>query len=335
MYVAVSAATKKYKSELVTMPDVGRMHPSQEQVSLSSGQDVTLPTVDPATGATTGKGKKSKKQQAAEAAKQAAAEAKRAAEEYASRTRQVAKDTANAILANTRSHWQTVVSAAERARDLAQEEYQKTLGLLREATSGLGGGLNISEMGRSSSRILAMFKRQLDKIKEFVSNVNRLKDMGLHPMIISQLVAAGPVDGSRAAKALVGDPSAISELNAMQSEFVGVAAGAASLYQPDTTLENVALGTATGRGYTTAESAYQSALSGQSAAMAVAEAAAAQYEQTNNFTINIDAATYEDPAKLAQAIADAVPAGVKTVPAPAAAAPAKAKAKSKAKKKKK
>lgn len=322
---AEALASKFGNTALPEMPKAFTGAPDGVKQKLAGADGSIDLGVDPA-GTGGGKSKKSKlaaaAKAAAQAAKDAAEQAARDAKEYADRTAQVAKDIANTILSNTRSYWATIVSAAEEARNIAKEQYDKTLGLLQSSVSGLGSSLNITEKGSTGAGMVGYFKRQLTKIKEFVSDVTKLQGMGLHPMFISQLIAAGPESGSRAARALVNNSGSIAELNAMQTEFLGIAQGASGLYKESTTLSDMAMRSGAGIGYTTAESAYQNSLSNQAASVGAAERAAAQYDQTNNMTFNIDGSTYEDPARLAQAIADAVASGVKAVPMPAAATPA-------------
>ena len=229
----------------------------------------------------------------------------------------VAGITAAQLISNVKQYWDAVVNAAQTARDIARTNYEKARDLMKSAYSGLstatGGELDVTKfipdkgVALSSSGIVQYFREKLTNIKDFVANLNVLKDAGLNPTILAQLVAAGPVDGAAAAKVLAGDTSAIAELNAAQAEFVGVAAGASNLFGADTTVEDYMMGTPLGGAYTSAESNYGQAVAGQTAANAAADVA----NQTNNISIVINAADYADPAAISQDIANAVAAGVK------------------------
>ena len=82
-----------------------------------------------------------------------------------------------------------------------------------------------------------------------------------------------------------------------------MAAGAASLFGGDNTVENYV---SNQTGYGTAEDIYNQAV-------AARDAAVAAVNQTNNISITINDANNLTPAAVARAIADAVAAGIKNL----------------------
>jgi hypothetical protein len=83
---------------------------------------------------------------------------------------------------------------------------------------------NLPELGNSVSSITRNIQKLLTKTRSFAGNITQLSNMGLNSDLLQQVIAAGPVAGSRLAAALVGGGAGlISQLNASFGEFGSLA----------------------------------------------------------------------------------------------------------------
>jgi SepF-like predicted cell division protein (DUF552 family) len=213
------------------------------------------------------------------------------------------------LVKNVKEYWDGVVEAAKAAKDLSVASYEKARDLMKSAYSGLGSILDVTKLTASSNTtadVVAYFRDKLTSIKEFVANLRILQSAGLNSTMMAQLVAAGPEGGASAARLLAGDLSSISQLNEAQSEFIEVASGAATLFGGDNTVENYVSSANDG----SAEANYNAAVAGRDAAVAEAN-------QYNDITINMYGANASNADDVADQIANAVAAGIKSKPAAA------------------
>jgi hypothetical protein len=90
---------------------------------------------------------------------------------------------------------------------------------IADSLGGVVGGPN---------RLLATYRKRLADMREFVANVKRLRELGLPPEMLQDIVSAGVAKGAALAKMLVANPTAITELAGLQAAITAetTAAGA-------------------------------------------------------------------------------------------------------------
>jgi len=79
-------------------------------------------------------------------------------------------------------------------------------------------GFDVSKMGRSSANVIANARRLVDKAKEFGAEIVGLSQKNLNPMLLNQIIAAGPVEGLALAKSLNAGGD-IPELNSLYNQL--------------------------------------------------------------------------------------------------------------------
>jgi hypothetical protein len=82
------------------------------------------------------------------------------------------------------------------------------------------GAFDLQNLGGSTSSIIRNMKKLLETTKTFASNISKLSNMGLNPMLLQQVMSAGPLAGAKLANALVsGGMADLMQINAGYSEF--------------------------------------------------------------------------------------------------------------------
>jgi hypothetical protein len=96
--------------------------------------------------------------------------------------------------------------------------------LFSQIKDSILSAFNLPELGNSVSSITRNIQKLLTKTRSFAGNITQLSNMGLNSDLLQQVIAAGPVAGSRLAAALVGGGAGlISQLNASFGEFGSLA----------------------------------------------------------------------------------------------------------------
>jgi hypothetical protein len=96
--------------------------------------------------------------------------------------------------------------------------------LFSQIKDSILSAFNLPELGNSVSSITRNIQKLLTKTRSFAGNITQLSNLGLNSDLLQQVIAAGPVAGSRLAAALVGGGAGlISQLNASFGEFGSLA----------------------------------------------------------------------------------------------------------------
>jgi hypothetical protein len=248
-------------------------------------------------------------------------------------------DAASGALEATKSFWSDIVDKAKTAMDeakaAADDAQARVTDAAKSIAESMSRGFEITALAGSSfakylgaDALLASFRQRLADMKEFVGDIKKLRSLGLAPDLLAQIAAAGPQGGLDTARILVNDPSAIQQLNGLQSEMTAGAAEAGAVvsdYQ-----YGGALATANAN-YGSAQSTYNTATGQQNAAVTAATNAAnaasaavtaasnteaGYYAPGGDMFVQVQAETNADPSDIAQAVAWAIKTNtpVATVP---------------------
>jgi hypothetical protein len=81
--------------------------------------------------------------------------------------------------------------------------------------NAIQGAFDITGLGGSTNAIIRNMEKLLTRLRSFSANVKQLATMGLDPVLLQQVISAGPMAGARIASALVsGGATALSAINA-------------------------------------------------------------------------------------------------------------------------
>jgi hypothetical protein len=81
--------------------------------------------------------------------------------------------------------------------------------------NSIQGAFDITGLGGSTNAIIRNMEKLLTRLKSFSANVRSLATMGLDPVLLQQIITAGPMAGAKIASALVaGGAGALSAINA-------------------------------------------------------------------------------------------------------------------------
>lgn len=81
--------------------------------------------------------------------------------------------------------------------------------------NSIQGAFDITGLGGSTNAIIRNMEKLLTRLRSFSANVKQLATMGLDPVLLQQVISAGPMAGARIASALVaGGATALSAINA-------------------------------------------------------------------------------------------------------------------------
>jgi hypothetical protein len=102
--------------------------------------------------------------------------------------------------------------------------------LFGQIKDSIMSAFSLPDLGNSVSSITRNIQKLLSKTKSFSSNIAQLGKMGLNSDLLQQVIAAGPVAGSRLASALVsGGAGFIGQINSSFTEFGGLASAIAGV----------------------------------------------------------------------------------------------------------
>lgn len=233
------------------------------------------------------------------------------------------KDQLKAAVEYAKKYWTDKVTAAKDAlnevQKAADDAKKKMSDYAASISSSLAGAFDVTNMVQSSfakylgaGALVAAFQKRLADMREFVTDLRALRDQGLPTAMLQQIAAAGVDGGLDAARLLVGNADAISQLRSVQADIDAQAAEAGSI-----------VSTATyGQEVQTAEAAIAPARAALTSTEAAATAGGMAVTETagsgGDINISVDVATNADP----QQIADAVAFGLKTGTPPVLKKPA-------------
>jgi len=109
---------------------------------------------------------------------------------------------------------------AEKQRIAALDQlYANFLDTIKSTFAGIKnsiqGAFDITGLGGSTNAIIRNMEKLLTRLRSFSANVRQLATMGLDPVLLQQVISAGPMAGARIASALVaGGASALGAINA-------------------------------------------------------------------------------------------------------------------------
>jgi phage-related protein len=89
-------------------------------------------------------------------------------------------------------------------------------------------GFNLTGFGKSAKQVLTNARRMVERAKAFGDEIVKLAGMNLNPVLLNQIIAAGPMEGMALAKSLssAGMPT-INELNSLYNQAGDIATGTA------------------------------------------------------------------------------------------------------------
>jgi len=114
---------------------------------------------------------------------------------------------------------QAVIDAEKAAADERERIYKSfadsvtnTFASIKDA---IVGAFSLPELGGSTDSIIRNMDKLLTRVKSFSQNITKLSSMGLDPVLLQQVIQAGPVAGARLAAGLVaGGADALGRINA-------------------------------------------------------------------------------------------------------------------------
>jgi hypothetical protein len=166
-----------------------------------------------------------KKTKAGTSAATAAGAAKKAAEDQAARELLAAQQEAARQLAAAQAEAARQEEERLRKRSEAFESFadavKSTFGNIRES---IMSAFSLPDLGGSVNSITRNIKKLIANTKDFAKNITSLSQQGLTNDLLQQVIAAGPMQGGKLAKALAGAGGGfIGELNQAYGEFGGIA----------------------------------------------------------------------------------------------------------------
>jgi hypothetical protein len=177
-----------------------------------------------------------RKRNAAEAAAatsvaSAAGSAKKTAQEQAAREQLAAQQQAARELAAAQA--EAARKEEERLRKIS-DAYQSFADSVKSTFGGIKQSIlsafSLPDLGGSVNSISRNIKKLIANTKAFAENITSLSQQGLTNDLLQQVIAAGPMQGGRLAKALAGAGGGfIGELNQAYGEFGGIASGIATV----------------------------------------------------------------------------------------------------------
>jgi hypothetical protein len=155
----------------------------------------------------------------------AAGAAQKAAQDQAARELLAAQQQAARELAAAQAEAARKEEEKLRKRSEAFESFadavKSTFGNIRES---IMSAFSLPDLGGSVNSITRNIKKLIANTKEFAKNITSLSQQGLTNDLLQQVIAAGPMQGGKLAKALAGAGGGfIGELNQAYGEFGGIA----------------------------------------------------------------------------------------------------------------
>jgi hypothetical protein len=126
-------------------------------------------------------------------------------------------------------HFQQMVDASRASLNALIEEAKNAKKQMDEtATSvrdALRGAFSVMELadetggGRSGQGMLRLFQRRLDAMRGFVTNLRKLRDMGVPADWLGEIANAGVDKGAQVARMLVSQPGVLAQLSEMRTQM--------------------------------------------------------------------------------------------------------------------
>jgi hypothetical protein len=218
---------------------------------------------------------------------------------------------AKANLDVVKEFWDAQVKAAKDALEITKSKAKEYADYVKEISDTISKSAEIPSMIEESfaqylgpSNLVNLFKRKVQDAKDFLSALTQLRDDGLDPGILAQLAAAGPQAGLSAAKVILSDVGVISDLNSLQAQltsFAGKTAETVAGYvKPDEYAASIAL--------PAAQTKYDTAVTGQTAGVASAEA---DVKKAERIKITVNANTNANPNDIASQVAFTIKSGMR------------------------
>lgn len=146
------------------------------------------------------------------------------------KAKDAAKEAADAAKAALKEYWAGQVEIARNilkdARDAAIQAKKDMDALSKQVADSMVSGFNIVSLVDTSfakylgpSVLVEAFRKKLARMREFVTNLQTLKGLGLPVTMLVDLANAGVDGGYDAAKMLVANPSVIGELQGIQADI--------------------------------------------------------------------------------------------------------------------
>lgn len=208
-----------------------------------------------------------------------------------------ALDRAKKHLDAVKKFWDAQVKAAKEALDATKEAAKKYQDMVKDISEAIRKSAEVPAMIEDSfaaylgpSNLVRAFQQKVQDAKDFLTALTRLRDAKLDPAILSQLAVAGPQAGLQAARVILSDVSVIGQLNSLQAElasYAGVTGAMVGQYvEPASYLASTQIGGA--------QSAYDKAVAGQTAAVNAAQA------QVNHVQVTVNSQTNANPQTIAK-----------------------------------
>jgi hypothetical protein len=161
----------------------------------------------------------------------AAGAAQKAAQEQAAREQLAAQQQAARELAAAQAEAARQEEERLRKRSEAFESFANSVkSIFGNIKESIMSAFSLPDLGGSVNSISRNIKKLIANTKEFAKNITSLSQQGLANDLLQQVIAAGPMQGGKLAKALAGAGGGfISELNQAYGEFGGIASGIATV----------------------------------------------------------------------------------------------------------
>jgi hypothetical protein len=157
---------------------------------------------------------------------QAEKDAEKAAKEAEKAAQKAADDAQKAEEERQRKH-QAMLDKRKAALKSFRDAVQSLFGQIKES---ILSAFSLPDLGNSVNSITRNIQKLLSRTRSFSANITQLGKLGLNSELLQQVIAAGPVEGSRLASALVaGGSGFISQLNTSFGEFGGLASSIAGV----------------------------------------------------------------------------------------------------------
>ena len=114
---------------------------------------------------------------------------------------------------------QAVIAAEKAAADERARIYESFASSVKNTFASIKdaivGAFSLPELGGSTDSIIRNMDKLLTRVKSFSANITKLSSMGLDPVLLQQVIQAGPVAGARLAAGLVaGGAESLGRINA-------------------------------------------------------------------------------------------------------------------------
>jgi hypothetical protein len=168
-------------------------------------------------------------EQTKKAADKAEEQQKKAADKAKEREKKAAAalKEANKIAEEARRKEQEIIDKRKAAFESFSDSVKSIFGGIKES---IMSSFSLPDLGNSVNSITRNIKKLLERTKDFAKNITSLSKQGLSNELLQQVIAAGPIAGSRLAQSLAtAGGGTIRDLNRSFAEFGGIASGIAGV----------------------------------------------------------------------------------------------------------